>query len=64
MIQYHEPPAITAFGSTKSLPETKPYVYRGDGHDLIQPEECCADCIRKARRIAQHEAAKREREGR
>jgi hypothetical protein len=27
-------------------------VYRGSGHDEIQPEECCKECMKVAQRLA------------
>jgi hypothetical protein len=44
------------------LPTTRPYVYRGDGHDAIQPDDCgCGNCgnrIRYANQVRTYLAQK------
>jgi hypothetical protein len=53
---------ITANGEQRrGLPESRPYVYAGSGHDEIQPEECCAECIRVVRRLREARDARARR---
>jgi hypothetical protein len=59
MIAPHRTEPPTASATTRTgLPESRPYVYAGSGHDEIQPEECCAECIRVVRRLREARAAR------
>lgn len=55
----------TAGSSRRGLPMGAPsYVYNGSGHDEIQPEECCAECMRVVRRLKEAQKAREARRGR
>jgi hypothetical protein len=55
-----EPPRASRTKRT-GLPEGRPYEYAGSGHDEIQPEECCAECIRVVRRLREARDARARR---
>lgn len=60
ILPHQTEPPTTAGTQRTGLPIGRPYAYRGSGHDEIQPEECCAECMRAVRNLRARRTGKEE----